>query len=89
MIREIVFVDSEKVGFIVADQAAQGTLLKPKFIRVGDIIELEDGNYKVAAISSGDDAGDYGDLCVFRLNEGLQDIVSPFDVANVYRKVAP
>ena len=50
MIREIVFVDEERVGFIMASQVAQGTLLQPKFIHVGDLVKLEDGTYEVAAI---------------------------------------
>lgn len=41
MIREIVFVDEERVGFIMADQMTQGTLLQPKFIHVGDLVKLE------------------------------------------------
>ena len=87
MIREIVFVDEERVGFIMADQVAQGTLLQPKFIHVGDLVKLEDGTYEVAAISDGDGQGDYGDLYVYSLNEGLPDILSPFDVTKIYREV--
>lgn len=87
MIREIVFVDEERVGFIMASQVPQGTLLQPKFIHVGDIVKLEDGTYEVAAISNGDGTGDYGDLYVFRLSEGLPDILSPFDVTKIYREV--
>ena len=87
MIREIIFVDNERVGFIMADQVTQGALLQPKFIHVGDLVKLEDGTYEVAAISNGDGTGDYGDLYVFRLNEGLPDILSPFDVTKIYREV--
>ena len=93
MIREIVFVDSKKVGFIMADQVAQGMVLQPKFIHVGDLVALKEADYevfyKVAAISNGEDAGDYGDLCVYKLNEAQQDIVSPFDVTKIYREVTP
>ena len=86
MIREIVFVDEERVGFIMASQVTQGTLLQPKFIHVGDIVKLEDGIYEVAAISNGDGTGDYGDLYVFSLNGGLPDILSPFTVDKIYRE---
>lgn len=90
MIREIVFVDREKVGFIMADDPPEGrkwAVDKQKFIHVGDLVKLEDGTYEVAAISNGDGTGDYGDLYVFRLNEGLPDILSPFDVTKIYREV--
>lgn len=46
----------------------------------------------VAAISNGNDAGDAGDICYYYRNEygePAQDMVSPEEVIEIYRKARP
>lgn len=58
-----------------------------KAVLTGDLIRTADGEmYTVAAIADGSDAGARGDLLVHEL-DGAPEIISPFSVRKIYRRV--